>query len=377
MAEKYIVLKNIGEAVNPIGSALIHEVAHALHHEIDIYDNGMFSKKWFEKHSPPPRRTDERGQPILWQSQNLNDLKQSGSLSSYANYDVEIDPEIKVTYSGKKTACLSKNNLTLFYEPADLNNAVSADQIIGTLLRDKSYLPERMAPFLRVVILDPYASHPTFNSSSLSIVNPWHSRISENIAMHTEQFTIAALYPFSNKKNINRIREEPKLQAKVEDLARQGFIADDTANFLLDSQASTKAYCRAERKKLPYPPFVGIIPEELTAAEIALMDCRFIADEVTAGNLLVSSWQFQGRTYYSTSRLGFTAESQLAPQLRDFILNRSDLGILCCFVGKHHLFRDENIETVWLSGSGIKSADEFISLERLLKQKFKAFKTQG
>ena len=107
------------------------------------------------------------------------------------------------------------------------------------------------------------------------------------------------------------------------------------------------------------------------------MDCRFIADEVTAGNLLVSSWQFQGRTYYSTSRLGFTAESQLAPQLRDFILNRSDLGILCCFVGKHHLFRDENIETVWLSGSGIKSADEFISLERLLKQKFKAFKTQG
>ena len=108
MAEKYIVIKNIGEAVNPIGSALIHEVAHALHHEIDIYDNGMFSKKWFEKHSPPPRRTDERGQPILWQSQNLNDLKQSGSLSSYANYDVEIDPEIKVTYSGKKTACLSK-----------------------------------------------------------------------------------------------------------------------------------------------------------------------------------------------------------------------------------------------------------------------------
>lgn len=368
MTKNYIVLKDIGEPRFPTRSSFIHEVAHALHQEIDAQDSGEFSRLWFEKYSINRRVNRYNHQPVGWKSLLFADLQRSGSLEPYADYDNAVDQQIKISTSGSKNNFLSKEGLTLWYDQADLSKIIHAEQIMDTLLRDRRYLPERMARALQIVVFDPDCSNPHFNSSRGS---EWYGRVRENIATHAERFTIAGFFPSSNKQSIQRIREEPKLQSKVEDLAYHGFIADDVAQFLLDRSAVLNPDCLAARQSgLAYPPFVGVIPLAMDPTEVASIDYQLTTWENTKDGLLVSRLPCRGKLFYCSSLSGLIKESRLAQKLQDFVLSRSDFGIYNCFIGRHGLFRDENIEAVWLYGPKISSAEEAVAVENSLEQEF-------
>ncbi len=362
-----IVLKHIGITVPSSSLPLVHEVAHSLHYEIDRADKGAFSQRWFERYrrnkSVDSVNNHYRPAALEWHQLKLRQLIECGSIDSYAEFDTSIDTPLRVTTSGEKKEYIAKDGLTLFYDKQEV--AASPELLLGTLLRDRKNLPEKMAETLSRVIFDPTASTEHFRHPAED-VSSGYDRIREDIATHTENFTRAALFPSSNRRELARIRTEPKLKSKVDDLAETGFIKPEVANYLLDPSAPLDAsYGAGWAVGTVFPPFIGIVPFQLPAdlAESAkvVTIVNLAKGRVMAKLTLGSLEMFSGTSY--------PRASALAQDLAYFIGSRSDLGVHYFLVGPSAC-SDKNKESVWLYDPAIKTTRDLANLEQRIHQQY-------